>query len=224
MTRAPIAVLALSLAVAGAVQAQSRSSSSAPAVGGIYTCVDAKGRTLTADRPIADCNEQVQLNSNGTVKRKVEPSYSAREVAEREDRDRQAQQLAARQQEDRRRERALLMRYPNAAAHDRERSEALVQIDVVIKAAQTRLGELAEERKRIDDELEFYKSDPSKTPDSLRRKLDDNVKSVAVQARFIGEQDEEKRRVNARFDEEQSRLAPLWASNAAAAAATSASK
>jgi hypothetical protein len=221
-TQALIASLALSLAAAGAVHAQQTppgsSQSGGPSVTGIYTCTDAKGRTITADRPVADCSdrEQIQLNPSGTVKRKVDPTYSARELAEREDRERQAQQVAARQLEERRRERALLVRYPNAEAHDRERAEALVQIDVVIQAAKKRLDELAEDRKKIDDELEFFKSDPAKAPDSVRRKLDDNMTSVAVQKRFIGEQEDEKKRVNARFDEERTRLVPLWAGNASA--------
>ena len=120
--------------------------------------------------------------------------------------------------EERRRERALLVRYPNPAAHDRERAEALVQVDVVIQAAKKRLGELADDRKKVDDELEFYKKDPSKAPDAVRRRLDDNARSVAVQNRFIGEQEEEKKRLNARFDEEQARLKPLWSANAAAQA------
>src|SRR5436190_9468818 len=40
---------------------------------GIYTCVDSKGRRLTADRPIAECTDRVQkeLNPSGTVKRQV---------------------------------------------------------------------------------------------------------------------------------------------------------
>ncbi len=211
------AFLTLSLAAVGSAHAQARPGSTP--VGGIYSCTDSKGRVLTADRPIADCNdrEQTELNPSGTVRRKVDPTYTAREQADRDERDRQAQLLAARQLEDRRRERALLMRYPNAAAHDHERAEALVQIDVVIQAAKTRLNELADDRRKIDDELEFYKSDPSKAPDALRRRAEDNDRSVAVQNRFIGEQQDEKKRVNARFDEEQSRLKPLWAANSAAA-------
>ena len=215
--QALFAFLALSLAAVGPAHAQARPGTTP--IGGIYSCTDSKGHVLTADRPIADCTdrEQTELNPSGTVRRKVDPTYTAREQADRDERDRQAQLLAARQLEDRRRERALLMRYPNAAAHDHERAEALVQIDVVIQAAKTRLGELAEDRRKIDDELEFYKSDPSKAPDSVRRKAEDNDKSVAVQNRFIGEQQDEKKRVNARFDEEEMRLKPLWAANAAAA-------
>jgi hypothetical protein len=109
------------------------------------------------------------------------------------------------------------VRYPNAEVHDRERAEALVQIDAVIQAAKKRLAELAEDRHKIDEELEFYKHDVSKAPGAVRRKLEDNAQSVAVQNRFIGEQEDEKKRVNARFDEEHAKLAPLWAANTAAA-------
>ncbi|WP_295977489.1 DUF4124 domain-containing protein [uncultured Variovorax sp.] len=179
---------------------------------GIYTCVDARGRTLTADRPIAECNdrEQRELNPSGSTRRKLEPTYTARELQEREDRAREAAIVAARQTDERRRERALLVRYPNSATHDRERAEALAQIDAVSEAARKRISELGEDRKKIDEEMEFYKQDPTKAPAALRRRIDDNAKSVAVQNRFIAEQEEEKKRVNARFDEERVRLKALW--------------
>lgn len=184
----------------------------APAPPAIYSCTDARGRTLTADRPIAECRdrEQRELSPSGSTRRVIEPTYTAREQAEREDRAREAALQAARIVDERRRERALLVRYPNAAVHDRERTEALVQIDAVIQAARKRLVELAEDRRRIDEELEFYKADPSKAPGAVRRKLEDNQQSVAVQNRFIGEQEDEKKRVNARFDEERARLKQLW--------------
>jgi hypothetical protein len=183
----------------------------------IYTCTDARGRTLTADRPIADCSdrEQRELGPNGLTRRKIEPTYSAREMAEREDRAREAAVQAARLTDERRRERALLVRYPSAASHDRERNEALVQIDAVIQAAQKRVAELSEDRRKIDEELEFYKKDTSKAPGATRRKLDDNTQSLSVQNRFIAEQEEEKKRVNARFDEERARLKPLWGPSSA---------
>ena len=78
------------------------------------------------------------------------------------------------------------------------------------QAARKRIVELGEDRKKIDEEMEFYKQDPTKAPGAVRRRLDDNAQSVAVQNRFIGEQEEEKKRVNARFDEERARLKLLW--------------
>jgi len=198
------------LSMCGAALAQP-AKTDAPGVG-IYTCVDARGRTLTADRPIAECSdrEQRELGPSGTVRRKLEPTYTARELQEREDRAREAAIQAARIIDERRRERALLVRYPNATTHDRERVEALSQIDAVIQAAKKRIAELADDRKKIDEELEFYKQDTSKAPGAVRRRLEDNTQSVAVQNRFIAEQEDEKKRVNARFDEERGRLKTLW--------------
>lgn len=200
--------------------AQAQKGAPVPGAAGIYSCVDAKGRTLTADRPIAECSdrEQRELSPSGMTRRRLEPTYTAREQAEREDRAREAAVQAARIADERRRERALLIRYPNAAAHERERGEALVQVDAVIQAARKRLSELADDRKKIDEELEFYKGDASKAPGVLRRRLDDNAKSVAVQNRFIGEQEDEKKRVNARFDEERVRLKQLWSGETATTA------
>jgi hypothetical protein len=75
------------------------------------------------------------------------------------------------------------------------------------------LNELAAQRKKLDDEMEFYKKDPKKAPEYLRRQLEENSQSVAVQKRFIADQDEEVRRVNGRFDDELARLRPLWLAN-----------
>lgn len=180
--------------------------------GSIYVCVDANGRTVTADRPIAACidREQRELSPGGNVRRVIEPTLTAEEQAAREARQREAQQAALRAQEERRRDRALLVRYPNAETHERERKDTLEQIDELIKAARSRLVELAAARKLIDGEMEFYVKDPGKAPSSLRRRVDDNDKAMAVQNRFIREQEDEKRRVNLRFDEERARLVRLW--------------
>ncbi len=185
----------------------------APLPGGVYTCVDAKGRKLTADRPIVDCidREQKVLNPSGTVRAKVGPSLTAQEKAEQEQREKREAEERNRTAEEKRRDRALLTRYPNKGVHDQERAEALAQIEAVAKAASTRLAELVRQRVAIDDEMEFYKKDPSKAPVYLRRQLDENTQSQLVQKRFIAEQDAEAKRVNARFDDELVRLRQLWA-------------
>jgi hypothetical protein len=179
----------------------------------IFTCVDANGRKLTSDRPIAEClsKDQKELNPSGTVKRVVKPVMTAEEQRVADQKLKEEAEEKARIEEERRKNRALLARYPNRAAHDKERSVALAQVDEVIQAAQKRIGELADQRKKINEELEFYKKDPTKAPQSLRRQIEDNEKSVAVQKRFIGDQDDEKKRANVRFDEELVRLRILWA-------------
>ncbi|WP_327079890.1 DUF4124 domain-containing protein [Polaromonas sp. CG_9.5] len=179
----------------------------------IYSCVDGKGRTITADRPIAECTDRTQreLSRSGLVKRQVGPTLTMHEQTAVEEKEKQAAEIRARENEDKRRDKVLLQRYPTRALHDQERAAALVQIDEVIKASIKRRGELADQRKAIAGEFEFYVKDPSKAPASLKRKLEENDSSIAVQQRFILDQEMEKKRVNQRFDEELAKLKQLWA-------------
>ncbi len=195
------------LCIACVVHAQS-----APPASGVYTCIDAKGRKLTSDRPIPECTDREQrvLNPSGTTKQTVGPTLTAQERAVVEEKEKQALEERNRIAEEKRRDKALLIRYPNKAIHDQERAEALAQINVVKQAATNRLTELAAQRAKLNDEMEFYKKDPTKAPVYLRRQVDDNNTSTTVQKRFIAEQDDEARRVNQRFDDELARLRALW--------------
>jgi hypothetical protein len=214
--------------VAACVWSVAAVAQSTPSVQGIYSCVDSKGRKITADRPIAECMDrtQRQLSGSGTVKREIQPSLTADERAALEARQKVIAEQKAREAEDKRRNRALLVRYPNPAAHDRERVEALGQVQQVINASNKRSQELGAQRKVIDNELEFYKNTPERVPEHLKRRLEENTSSLAEQKRFVAGQDAEKKRVNQRFDEELMRLRPLWGmaagAPAAAAAATAA--
>lgn len=189
----------------------------APTAAGIYTCVDAQGRRLTADRPIPQCvdREQRELSPQGTVRRVIGPTLTEHERTALEAQRRKEQEERAQQAEERRRERALLARYPNQLAHDAERAEAIVQIDLVSGAAVKRIEELQEQRKTLDLEMEFYRKDPAKAPMSLRRMLAENEANVLEQQRFIANQDREKRRVHQRFDLELAQLRQLWATQRA---------
>ena len=200
------------LIVVGCVAANGIWAQTGPVIAGVYTCVDAKGRKLTSDRPIPECldREQKVLNPSGTVMTKVGPTLTAQEKAQIEQKERREAEDKSRQAEEKRRDRALLARYPTKAIHDQERQEALSQIAVVIKAATNRTDELIRQRKLLDDEMEFYKKDPTKAPAYLRRQVEENAQSQVVQKRFITEQESEIRRLNVRFDDELGRLHQLW--------------
>ena len=145
------------------------------------------------------------------IKRVVPPSYTADERS-RIDAQKKAEDLQrARIAEEKRRDRALLIRYPNQASHDKERADALQQIDEVINAVSKRGETLTRQRKEIDTELEFYQGDIGKAPSWLKRKFEDNEQQVAIQKRFLSDQAQEKQRINGRFDEELAKLKQLWA-------------
>ena len=185
---------------------------SAAAQSGIYSCVDATGRTLTADRPIAECTDRMQreLSSSGLLKRQHAPSLTAYEQAAQDEKIKRAAEIRARSAEERRRDKALLLRYPAPAVHDQERAAALQQIDQVIQASGKRKSELAEQHLALAGELEFYVKDLSQAPASLKRRLAENNSSTLAQQKFTSDQNEEKKRVNRRFDEELAKLRRLW--------------
>lgn len=186
----------------------------------IYSCIDRQGRRITSDRPIADCldREQRVLDHTGTERRRIGPTLTEHERSAQELQRRKEAEERARIAEERRRERVLLARYPDEAAHQAEREAAIDQVEEVIVVAHKRIQALKVERRAIDMELEFYRGDPGKAPVKLQRQIAENDQAQAEQQRFLAAQDQEKRRIHQRFDAELAQLRQLWAAQRAAAA------
>lgn len=177
----------------------------------IYSCVDGNGRRLTSDRPIAEClaREQRLLNADGSVKQVVPPTMTVDELAEAEAKKRQAELDRAAKQDAVRRDRNLLARFPNEAAHNKAREAALDDVRKGVKFSEERLAELERERKPLQDETEFYKG--RKLPLKLRQQLDANDAAAAAQRSLVQNQKEEIKRIDALYDAELDRLKKLWA-------------
>jgi hypothetical protein len=209
--RSPLALLALAalaaLVAPGSAWAQAGGAS---ATAGIYTCVDGKGRRLTSDRPIPDCNsrEQRVLNRDGSVQRVIPPTLTAEERAEREAAERRADLARAAQADAVRRDRNLMARFPNEATHAKAREAALDTVRLAMKATELRLRELAAERKPLQDETEFYKG--RQLPARLKQQLDANDAGVAAQRQATTTQEGELVRINRLYDTELDRLHRLW--------------
>jgi len=181
----------------------------APVAGGawaadvpIYSCVDASGKKLTSDRPIAECTnrEQKLHNSDGSLRRIVPPTPTSERRAAAE---RAAQQDAVR------RDRNLTIRFPNEAAHRRAREAALDDVRKAVRTSEERLKLLAAERKPLLDEAEFYSD--RQLPAKIRQSLDANDAAVEAQRTLVLNQQAEIVRINNLFDVELERLRRLWA-------------
>lgn len=177
----------------------------------IYSCVDPSGKRLTSDRPIPECanREQRVLNADGSVKRVVQPNPTADEHAEAEARERQAVLERANRLEAIRRDRNLLARFPNEAAHQKARTAALDDIRKALRLSESRLALLAKERKPLLDEAEFYTG--RALPPKLRVQLDANDAATSAQREAAIGQEAELDRVNRLYDAELARLKLLWA-------------
>ena len=196
-------------ALAGPLHAQAQPAG--PAGSGIYSCVDAQGRRLTSDRPIADCGnrEQRVLNRDGSVQKVIPPTLTAEERAEREAAERRAELARAAQADAVRRDRNLVARFPNEAVHHKAREAALDTVRLAMKATELRVRELAAERKPLLDESEFYRGRP--LPARLKQQLDANDAGVDAQRQAAATQGAELVRINKLYDDELDRLRRLWA-------------
>ena len=187
---------------------------SARPISGTYVCVDARGNALSSDRPIPACadREQRVLSPSGVVRARILPPQTPAERAEAQARQRAEAEGRAQEQEARRMERALLMRYPNEQAHTRERSEALLRVQAAVDLAHQRITSLQADQRKLDEEMEFYRKDPARAPAPLRAQQAQITRGLEEQQRFIDAQQAERERIEQRFDDELQRLRLLWTS------------
>lgn len=199
-------LLAIALLAAGASALAAGTAAGAQ----IYTCIDPNGKRLTSDRPIPECiaREQRVLNRDGSVKGVVGPTMTADERAAHEARQAEEARERTSRSEALRRDRNLLQRFPNEAAHHKARELALDDIRKSLKRSEQRLELLTKERKPLVDEAEFYASRPM--PPKLKQQLDANEASAEAQRTLIVNQEAEIVRVNALYDAELDRLKKLW--------------
>jgi Domain of unknown function (DUF4124) len=212
LLRASPRVLVLGAALLATAQAHAQNNTLPGDKPSIYTCVDAQGRRLTSDRPIPECmaREQRELTPSGSLKRTVPPVLTAEEKAREAARQREVAARQAQLDEEKRKSRALITRFPDQVAHDKSRAEALAQIDELIGAVRKRQAELDKQRNELNTELEFYRSNPTKAPAWLRRLQDENARQRASQDRYLADQISERARTDRRFEEELQRLRELW--------------
>lgn len=206
-TRAALA-LATALLAGAAAPAWAQEQRPAPR---IYSCTLADGKRITSDRPIPEClaREQRVHRRDGSVRDNLPPAMSLEERAAAERRELELATQRAAQADAVRHDRNLLARFRTQARHDAARQAALDDVQKASAASERRLRELAAERKKLDDEAEFYKGRPQ--PMKLKQQLDANDAAVEAQQLFLSQQGEEAARVNRRYDLELARLKRLWA-------------
>lgn len=202
----PLLLLLLVLGNASLAPAQAQTSKQA--AGGIYTCKDQFGRTITSDRPILECAESGQriLNTDGSTKSVIlTPEQERRLQRERDERDAEA----AKSYEKRRRERNLMQRYPNEAAWDRIALETMIEPFRAIDASSKRIMGFEKTAKSLQEEAEFYKK--GKMPAALSRQVEENRYALEAEHRLIDTKHAEVKLIQARLTAELVELRKLWA-------------
>ncbi len=176
----------------------------------IYTCNDARGHRLTADRPIPECldTEQRVLNKDGSQRQVVPPRMTAAERATYEAEQKERQKVEQAYKDAVRRDRNLVGRYPTLALHQKAREAALDDVRKSIASSEARVAILIKERKPLLADAEFYKG--KHLPFKLRSSLDANEAQQQAQHDIIETQKAEMVRINALYDAELVCLRKLW--------------
>jgi len=174
----------------------------------MYSCV-ANGRTFSGDRPPPECaNSDIrELNRDGSLRRVIPRPLTAEEQKARAIEAKRKAEEEEKALAQRRRDRSLLEAYASEQEIDVARAKALVSSNEVVKRSQVRLDRMAEERKRLEEETEFYKK--RETPESIKRALANNEQERAAELKIIKDAQAEMQRINERFDADKKRFREL---------------
>jgi len=178
-----------------------------------FSCI-VNGKKIVSDRLIPECNntEQRELNSDGSLKRIVKPPMTPDEREEAEKKELEDKVRIAAFNDAVRRDRNLMQRYPDEAAHDKAREKALDELRVSEKNSGARIAILLDEKKKLDEEKKFYINDKVKKPlpTALKQKIDANDAALEAQRSIALNAQNELGRINRNFDLERERLRKLW--------------
>jgi hypothetical protein len=179
--------------------------------GGIFSCKNARGQTITGDRELSGCvGEQTERNRDGSFRRIVPKAQTEDEKAADEEKRRKLEREATERRIEQRKDEGLLRLYPDAAALERSRQQALAPTLAAISHSDERNAELLKMRKKLNDEAEFY-PDKRLMPAKLMRDLDANDAALAAEKQAQQNRQDELKRINDLFDATLARLKILWA-------------
>ena len=175
----------------------------------LYVCTTTSGRTLTGDLPPPECQNVIirELNRDGSIKRVIEPPLTPEQKKKRELEEKQRHERERQAQEQLRKDRALLETYASEDEIEASRDRALADQQALIDRANQQLKELNLDKKRLDEENEFYLK--REAPPKLKRDLEENATLRAQQRKTIDNIRADMQRINERYDAEQQRFREL---------------
>jgi len=186
----------------------------APVSATMYVCTAPGGRTITADRPPPECaNVPIrELRADGSVRRVIEPPLTAEQRQARAEQALREQQLQQAKRAQARQDIALLETYASEKDIEAARRAALTSRQAMIDRSSKRLETFAAERKKLDEEAEFYVN--RKVPLKLEHAIEANESLVEAEQRLIAEMQADMARINKRFDAEAERYRELVSAGA----------
>lgn len=200
------------------------SGQSTPAQPRIYSCEDDQGRVISSDRPIRDCarREMRVLNRDGSLREIVPPPLTReqRKQAERAELERKDAQARTRARQAR--DRSLLITFEDENSLETMRRRHLAEIDAEIRVATGRILTLDKDLKTAQAEADRQQRERAgrPLPFIFHQRITDAANAILAEDALIRDRQNERERINERFDADATRLRELLGQPAPAMAAT----
>ena len=173
------------------------------AAGNLFCCIDTNGKQICGDLLPQACYGRAyrEIGDSGRTLRNVEAPLTAEQRALRavEDEKRKAEEAARREQQ--RKDQALLNTYGNERDIEAMRTRAQDDVQKSIKAAEAKISEIRAQRKKFENEAEFYKR--KKMPADIQKGLSDADFEIKAQESIIEAKTKELEIIRQKYDEDK---------------------
>jgi len=210
------ALLAVASALSSnALRAQSASTVRTPMLS--YVCTTNTGHTITGEFPPPECKDRDVrvLNADGSLNRVI-PAPLTREGRKKRDEEeakRRQEEEAERKQSQK--DRSLLEAYGSVEEIDAARDRAVLGRQGLIDRANQRIAQYQRERKRLDNEAEFYAK--REMPPDLKQAFEINTALTKQQEKTRADAEHDIEQIKERFEADKKRYQQLEAMAAEAA-------
>ncbi|HRL75235.1 MAG TPA: hypothetical protein PK440_08105 [Candidatus Accumulibacter phosphatis] len=182
-----------------------------PALAGvtIFCCHDDSGKQVCGDILPAICIGRAyrEIGVSGRPVRTVEAPLSPEQRAQRaaeEQRRREQERLLS---EQRRKDQALLNTYGSEKDIELMRARAERDLSAAIKAAEERIADVRRQRKRFEDEAEFYRN--RQLPVEVAKGLRDADQEIRAQESVIESKKKDRDTIRLKYDDDLRRFIEL---------------
>ncbi len=182
---------------------------SALAAGNFFCCNDASGKQVCGDILPQACYGRAyrELGSNGQTIRTVDAPLTAEQRSQREAEEEKRKREEEKRKEQQRKDQALLNTYGNEQDIELMRKRAEGDVLKAIANAEKKIVEIRQQRKKFENEAEFYKK--KTLPHEVQKGLADADSDINSQEVVIAEKKKELEVIRAKYDEDKRRFVEL---------------
>ena len=180
---------------------------------GIIKCVGKDGKTYVGSTLPPQCAGQAvnQMNNQGQVVKRTEAMLTPEQRAAKEAEERlnkeKAAEAARKEQEETRKNKALLSTYGSEKDIEIARSRALSDNETAVTETQKKIAQIEKMGVEMRKELEFYKK--NKPPAEVTQKIQNNNIDLKAQQDLLAAKKKDVEGINNQYDEDKRRYLEL---------------